>query len=78
MKFTIKNEQEVEKEPIIELSLEENGDEICLMGYAKTNGEIDKRYIMGFRENGKFYRSSSVDLKGLKLDDTERIIEEEE
>lgn len=69
MKFTLKDNKPKETEPIIELELVENNEEIILKGNGKG--------IMIFR-NGKFYRcgGEADGLDGLQTDSDDRILEE--
>ena len=66
MKFKIKGD---EKEPTVELRLQQEGDVVILEG-KDINGKI--KDIMVFKSGG-FARVESAELKGLNTDDGGRI-----
>ena len=72
MQFKLKSDKK--EEPIIELSLEGNGEEVILDG---RDNKGRTKHLMFFR-NGRFYRDTSAELEGLKTDEKGRIVEEKE
>ena len=69
MKFILKDNEQ--KEETIELWLKEYADFVVLKAKDKNGRE---ETIMEF-ENGKFYRYSGIDLKGLEINNSNEIEE---
>ncbi len=72
MKFVVESDNTDAK---IELYLERDGDDIDVMGVPVGGSkEDDSECIISFR-GGRFIRYSGVSLKGIEIDDNERILE---